>query len=47
METIKKLIESGEITLDDIEEYLNSIGKSVEDTARLEMLEDSFMNHPG
>jgi hypothetical protein len=47
METIKKLIESGEITLDDIEEYLNSIGTSVEDTARLEMLEDSFMNHPG
>lgn len=47
MEKLKELIESGEITLSDIEDYLNSIGKSVDDTSRLEMLENSFYNHPG
>ena len=47
MKKIKELIDKGEITLDDIEEYLNSLDKESIDSKELKELEDIVRNHPG
>lgn len=47
MNKITELIDDGVITLDDIEQYLLTIGKEVIDTNYLDMLEETLQNHPG
>jgi hypothetical protein len=44
MEKILELIKRGEITLNDIDEYLDSIGSSIVKTTWLETLEENWNN---
>jgi len=47
MKKVQDLLLSGEITLDDIEEYLNYIGRETVNSLYLSNLEDISANHPG
>ena len=47
MEIVENLIKTGAITIEEIEDYLNSIGKEIVDSKVLEDLENISMNHPG
>lgn len=46
--TFEQWYEQNQVNIDNaIELYLNLQGKSIVDTNRLDMLEDSFINRPG
>lgn len=47
MDKIKQLIDAGEITIDDIEAYLESINKTIVNTAEYDSLIMMSINHPG
>lgn len=47
MKKIQELLQSGVITIDDIEEFLNYLGKESIDSEELERLEEIVLNHPG
>lgn len=47
MDKIKKLIESGELSFDDIEAYLDSINKTIIDTEKYDDLIYLMSNYPG
>lgn len=47
MNKIQELLATGEITLEDIEEYLESQGKTSINTDILDILESYYANRPG
>lgn len=46
-ELLKELIDKGVITLDDIDNYLESINKNIIDQSQLDYYENMSRNHPG
>lgn len=47
MEKIQEMIDTGYISLEDIQDYLMAINKEIIDVDKLMALEDSLHNHPG
>lgn len=47
MKKIELAIELGLITIEDIEKYLESKGQEIIESNHLQILEESFRNHPG